>query len=579
MIRRPTSQSPARYAWSSGRVLEWRERVRARLEALSPRQRQYALLAVLLAGGIALLWVVFSLSNPAQEARTVDATAQGGTSVTNVGVLPPGAPLNPVDQWVGTAGRKLAQYESEREEQGRLNKERQSFESRTMQRFAELEQRLTSAQQGAVSSAPVTASPSVSQPAQHVQPLQPLHPLPPDELAQPARAQQFPPPPQTLPPRPLPPRYGVPARLPQSPFPPTSSVGATRPVAPSAAALGYPSDMPPGVPSDVSPDIRTDTTSFATTSSAPVISRVSVGAEPARSTARDDALEQGTPQPNHGDPATANVTGSSTVASHEARTVATFLPVSFTRGTLLGGLDAPTGGQSQSNPQPVLIQLSDNSVLPNQFRGEYRDCFVVAAGYGDISSERAYLRTENLSCVRADGATLEVRIQGTVYGEDGKVGMRGRLVTKQGQMLANALLAGVVSGIGQGLSTANTSYSSSPLGTTASTDSSADAYRAGIGSGVGKALDRLAQYYIKLAENTFPVIEVDAGREIDVVVTRGVRIDVPISGNPSVPPSVPATPDVNGRTSVNEPRGPLSPSRRFPSPETRYLGAIQDERY
>ena len=216
-------------------------------------------------------------------------------------------------------------------------------------------------------------------------------------------------------------------------------------------------------------------------------------------------------------------------ASADARTVSTFLPVSFTRGTLLGGLDAPTGGQSQSNPHPVLIRLSDNSVLPNRFRGEYRDCFVIAAGYGDISSERAYLRTENLSCVRADGAALEVRIQGSVYGEDGKVGMRGRLVTKQGQMLANALLAGVVSGIGQGLATSSTSYSTSALGTIA-TASGADAYRAGLGTGVGRALDRLAQYYIKLAENTFPVIEVDAGREIDVVITKGVRIDLPPSG-------------------------------------------------
>ncbi|WP_415842346.1 TraB/VirB10 family protein, partial [Paracidovorax anthurii] len=239
------------------------------------------------------------------------------------------------------------------------------------------------------------------------------------------------------------------------------------------------------------------------------------------------------------------------------QTVSTFLPVSFTRGILLGGLDAPSGGQSQSNPHPVLIRLSDNSVLPNQFRGEYRECFVVAAGYGDISSERAYLRTENLSCVRADGATLEVRIQGSVYGEDGKVGMRGRLVTKQGQMLANALLAGVVSGIGQGLSTANTTYSSSPLGTMASADGNADAYRAGLGSGVGKALDRLAQYYIKLAENTFPVIEVDAGRQIDVVITKGVRIDVPMTATATVE------------------RGP----RRSPSPETRYLEATDDGNY
>ena len=229
-------------------------------------------------------------------------------------------------------------------------------------------------------------------------------------------------------------------------------------------------------------------------------------------------------------PASPPAPGASTASSvtQDSRTVSTFLPVSFTRGTLLGGLDAPTGGQSQSNPHPVLIRLSDNSVLQNRFRGEYRDCFVIAAGYGDISSERAYLRTENLSCVRADGAALEVKIQGSVYGEDGKVGMRGRLVTKQGQMLANALLAGVVSGIGQGLATSSTTYSTSALGTIA-TASGADAYRAGLGTGVGKALDRLAQYYIKLAENTFPVIEVDAGREIDVVITKGVRIDEPMA--------------------------------------------------
>lgn len=205
-------------------------------------------------------------------------------------------------------------------------------------------------------------------------------------------------------------------------------------------------------------------------------------------------------------------------------TLDSFLPISFTKGQLLGGLDAPTGGQAQSNPHPVLIRLSDNSVLPNRYRAEYRECFVIAAGYGDISSERAYLRTELLSCVRPNGDPLEVKIQGSVFGEDGKVGMRGRLVTKQGQMLANALLAGVVSGIGQGFSQANTTYSTSPLGSVA-TASGSDAYRAGIGSGVGKALDRLAQYYIKLAEQTFPIIEIDAGREIDVVLTKGVRID------------------------------------------------------
>lgn len=211
-------------------------------------------------------------------------------------------------------------------------------------------------------------------------------------------------------------------------------------------------------------------------------------------------------------------------AKSPAKTVETFLPVGFTRGVLLGGVDAPTGGQAQSNPHPIVVMLTDNSVLPNRFRGEYRDCFVIAAAYGDISSERAYGRTESLSCVNADGKALEVKIQGSLFGEDGKVGMRGRLVTKQGQMLANALMAGVVSGIGQGISTANTTYSTSALGTLASSTGS-DSMKAGLGSGVGKALDRLAQYYIKLAEQTFPIIEIDAGREVDVVLTKGVRIE------------------------------------------------------
>jgi conjugal transfer pilus assembly protein TraB len=42
--------------------------------------------------------------------------------------------------------------------------------------------------------------------------------------------------------------------------------------------------------------------------------------------------------------------------------------------------------------------------------------------------------------------------------------------------------------------------------------------------GVGRALDRLAQYYISLAEKVFPVIEVDAGRRVDVVLTQGVAL-------------------------------------------------------
>lgn len=210
--------------------------------------------------------------------------------------------------------------------------------------------------------------------------------------------------------------------------------------------------------------------------------------------------------------------------SSTVRDTRRYLPSgAFTRAVLLGGLDAPTGGQAQRNPQPVLLRLADNAILPNQFRARVKECFIVGAGYGDVSSERAYIRTESLSCVTRDGTAIDVPVKGYVAGEDGKAGMRGRLVSKQGQILANALLAGVASGIGHAFTQSSTTLSVSPLGTTSTVDPGKQ-LEAGLGTGVGKALDRLAQYYISLAENVFPVIEVDAGRSVDVVLTQGVAL-------------------------------------------------------
>jgi len=220
----------------------------------------------------------------------------------------------------------------------------------------------------------------------------------------------------------------------------------------------------------------------------------------------------------------AKPTAGAATAPAARRDARRYLPSgAFTRAVLLGGLDAPTGGQAQRNPQPVLMRLADNAILPNRYRASVKECFIVGAGYGDVSSERAYIRTESLSCVTRDGTAIDVPVKGYVAGEDGKAGMRGRLVSKQGQILANALLAGVASGIGHAFQQGATTLSVSPLGTTGTVDGGRQ-LEAGLGTGIGKALDRLAQYYISLAEKVFPVIEVDAGRSVDVVLTQGVAL-------------------------------------------------------
>jgi len=216
---------------------------------------------------------------------------------------------------------------------------------------------------------------------------------------------------------------------------------------------------------------------------------------------------------------------SSAPVKEEKTSAENYLPAgTFMRVVLLAGLDAPTGGQAQNNPHPILMRVLDPAQLPNRHMADMKDCVVTANGYGDISSERAYIRTDRLSCIDQKGGAVDVSLKGYVAGEDGKAGMRGRLVSKQGQALANAFLAGIGSGIGQAFKESSSTVSTSPLGST-STVTDGKELQAGLASGVGSAMSQLSKYYIKLAEQVFPVIEVDGGRVVDVVLTRGQSIE------------------------------------------------------
>ena len=199
----------------------------------------------------------------------------------------------------------------------------------------------------------------------------------------------------------------------------------------------------------------------------------------------------------------------------------TWLPVSFMKVVLLNGIDAPTSGGAPSEPYPVLMKVTDLSILPNRYRADIRECFIVGAGYGNISDERAYIRTETLSCIKRNGDIIESSFKGHVIGEDGKLGMRGRLVSKQGQQIAAALFAGTLSGFGRAL-TPQQAFSINLTGENKTiSPSTSDIVTGGFLTGVGNALNDVAKYFLSMAEKTFPVIEIDAGRTVEVVTLKG----------------------------------------------------------
>lgn len=181
----------------------------------------------------------------------------------------------------------------------------------------------------------------------------------------------------------------------------------------------------------------------------------------------------------------------------------------------------------------MLVRLKHEALLPNRFRADVRECFVIAAGYGDLSSERAYLRTESIACVREDGGVIEVRVEGYAVGEDGKLGVRGRLVSKQGQIIARAMQVSFLEGFSRVFQKTAVPVIATTAGETTPFQSarSADALQGGVVSGTGKALDRLANYFLDMAEDMFPVIEIDAGRAVELVVNRGVALRLRADGH------------------------------------------------
>lgn len=201
---------------------------------------------------------------------------------------------------------------------------------------------------------------------------------------------------------------------------------------------------------------------------------------------------------------------------------------SILTGVLLNGLDAPTGQGARRDPFPSALRIQKEAILPNRFRADVRECFMIVSGYGDLSTERAFMRGETISCIREDGGVIEARLNSYVVGEDGKAGMRGRLVSKQGQIIAKSLMAGFLGGVANAFDVNPVPVlSTSPSGTTEYQKTmSSDMLQGAAMKGASSALDRVAKFYIDMAESMFPVVEIDAGRQVDIIVTGGVSLKI-----------------------------------------------------
>ncbi|MFB6328454.1 F-type conjugal transfer pilus assembly protein TraB [Pantoea deleyi] len=194
---------------------------------------------------------------------------------------------------------------------------------------------------------------------------------------------------------------------------------------------------------------------------------------------------------------------------------------SFSEATMIEGADANASVTGQQNTSPVVITLLGEVSMPNGKTWNMDQCRVTGEMYGDISSERGEVRTKNISCILKNGKHIDMPFDGHVSFQ-GKVGIRGKPVMRNGAIIANAGAAGLLSGFGEGIKSAATPTVG--LGGSASVGAG-DIFKQGIGGGASKAADTLSQYWIKRAEQYHPVIDIGAGNAVTVVFQQGFRLE------------------------------------------------------
>ena len=192
---------------------------------------------------------------------------------------------------------------------------------------------------------------------------------------------------------------------------------------------------------------------------------------------------------------------------------------SFAKSMLIEGADANASVTGNESTVPMQLRITGHVEMPNSKNYDLTGCFIGLEAWGDVSSERAIVRTRNISCLK-HGVTIDQPIAGHVSFM-GKNGIKGEVVMRNGKILGWGWGAGFVDGIGQGVQSA--SQPSVGLGATASLGAG-DVMKMGIGGGASKAAQTLSDYYIKRAEQYHPVIPIGAGNEVTVVFQDGFQL-------------------------------------------------------
>ncbi len=203
---------------------------------------------------------------------------------------------------------------------------------------------------------------------------------------------------------------------------------------------------------------------------------------------------------------------------------------SYAQAKLISGVDAGVGMSAESNPRNALLRIT-GEVVSAGFGSKYLKtnkligCQMSLRAVGDISSEKVYLDGVLMSCAVDANNFIEIPVKAYVSSL-GKAGVRGEIVSREGDMVLKSFVAGIASGFGNGVSEFSKPQQTLLGNGNTQTDNQKikNIMNGGFGSGISNGSNSLAEFFIKRAEQYQPVISVNEGVEVNIIFIEGFSL-------------------------------------------------------
>jgi len=218
------------------------------------------------------------------------------------------------------------------------------------------------------------------------------------------------------------------------------------------------------------------------------------------------------------------------MAQKKVKKFGEYIPAgSYVEAKLISGADAGVGVSAEANPRQVEMRVTGEVISAGYGKNYLRSpkligCLVQGTVSGEISSEKAYIRLVVMTCATNNNTVIEIPVKGYVT-TLGKVGIRGEVVSREGDLVLKSFLSGAIGGFGSGISEYSKPSAVISGGNLFSAKGSIkDIATSSFGQGMGTSSDKLSDYFIKRAEQYQPVISIDGGIDVNVVFQEGFSL-------------------------------------------------------